>query len=70
MFDTSCQLCWRCSKSCGGCSWSRRFQPIQGWEAEPTIVKQISNRRDAAGKRIYITIKSYKITACPMFKEG
>lgn len=27
------QLCWFCKNACGGCSWSRSFVPIAGWEA-------------------------------------
>lgn len=32
-------LCWRCDRAIGGCSWSRSFTPIEGWEAQynPTI---------------------------------
>lgn len=22
------QLCWGCAKACGGCSWSKRFEPV------------------------------------------
>ena len=50
------QLCWRCQKACGGCSWSRNFEPVEGWEATPTVVK------DSVGD-----IDSYKITGCPEF---
>ena len=34
------QLCWSCSKACGGsdCSWANKLQPVEGWEAEPSIV--------------------------------
>lgn len=30
------QLCWTCAKACGGCAWSRRFDPVPGWKAERT----------------------------------
>lgn len=32
-------LCWRCDRAIGGCSWSRSFTPVEGWEAQynPTI---------------------------------
>lgn len=36
-------LCWTCQNFAGGCSWSRFFIPIKGWEAKPTkngLIKQ------------------------------
>lgn len=70
MFESNRQLCWTCGNSCGGCLWSRYFKPVPGWDAEPTVVKQISSRRSSAGKRVYNEVKSYSIKSCPMFKEG
>lgn len=34
------QLCWSCSKACGGsdCPWANKLQPVEGWKAEPSIV--------------------------------
>ena len=29
-------LCWTCQNACGGCSWSRNLEPVEGWEAKPT----------------------------------
>lgn len=29
-------LCWDCQNACGGCSWSRCFEPVAGWEAKPS----------------------------------
>ena len=29
-------LCWGCEKACGGCSWSKKFVPVEGWKAIPT----------------------------------
>lgn len=52
------QLCWRCKKACGGCSWSAEFIPIEGWEAEPTIIK------DTCGD-----IQSFRIKVCPEFTQ-
>ena len=31
------QPCWTCSNCYNGCSWSRHFVPVQGWDAEPII---------------------------------
>lgn len=47
------QLCWGCAKACGGCSWSKRFEPVPGWTAVPTLL---------CGR-----IPSYRITECPEF---
>lgn len=27
-------LCWDCKNALGKCSWSQRFEPIEGWTAE------------------------------------
>ncbi len=32
-------LCWTCKNAVGDCSWSRRFEPVEGWTAEPTKIK-------------------------------
>ena len=50
------QLCWRCAKACGGCNWSRHLEPIDGWVAEITVVK------DSMGD-----FQSYSIKKCPEF---
>ena len=47
------QLCWGCAKACGGCSWSKRFEPVPGWTAVPPLL---------CGR-----IPSYRITECPEF---
>ena len=53
------QPCWTCQNSCGGCNWSREFKPVDGWEAEKTIL--ISNGEYA---------DSYRIISCPEYKRG
>lgn len=57
------QLCCYCKKFSGGCSWSRRFEPVEGWTAEPTIIRQ----RNRHGK---YDIQSYRITKCPQYEKG
>lgn len=51
------QLCWRCQRATGRCSWSRSFEPIKGWKAKATKIK------DGDGGMI----RSYRITKCPQF---
>ena len=53
------QPCWLCKNSCGGCNWSKYFKPVNGWIAEPTIV------RDSTGD-----FSSYDIKECPEFIRG
>lgn len=48
------QPCWRCRKYAGGCSWSRSFTPIPGWEAEPTTLMRGA--------------PSYRIIRCPEYE--
>jgi hypothetical protein len=47
-------LCWNCQNACCGCSWSRNFEPVEGWTAEPTALS-------GDGK----TVKSYNVKKCP-----
>lgn len=51
-------LCWKCNKTCGGCSWTRNFKPVDGWVA----TKRIFRYKD--GK----VIKSYCVNSCPEFE--
>ena len=53
------QPCWTCSKACGKCSWSKNFEIVKGWDAEPIMVK------DKEGD-----IRSYKIKRCPEYIKG
>lgn len=52
-------LCWTCDKAIGKCPWSIKFQPVDGWTAEPTIINSPG----------FGQIKSFKIIACPMYKK-
>ena len=49
--------CWTCQNACGGCSWSKDFQPVKGWQAEKTFLP--SNGEFA---------ESYRIIECPQYK--
>ena len=54
------QLCCSCTKFCGGCSWSRNFTPVEGWDAVPTVIKQ-SRCPD---------VHSFSIVRCPEYEMG
>lgn len=55
-------LCWRCRhavpSASTGCSWSRRFVPIEGWTAEKHQQKQSGS--------VYET---YCVISCPLFQK-
>ena len=52
-------LCWGCKKALGGCSWSsEEAQPVEGWDAEKTIVKE-------TGVNPY---ESYHVKSCPEYE--
>lgn len=58
------QLCWSCGKACGGCSWSRCFEPVPGWDATPC--RRVYN--DAAVGTRYVD--SFVIKGCPEYEKG
>lgn len=51
-------LCWYCDNAYGGCEWAQEFKPVEGWNAEPTEIKD--KTRDT-------TISSYNVKSCPKF---
>ena len=53
------QLCWLCKNACSGCVWTKRFKPISGWVAEPTVIKNDTG-----------DTSSYSIKRCPEFIRG
>lgn len=50
-------LCWKCKNTCGGCSWTKGFVPVQGWTAKPTTLKYM-DRLDS----------SFMVIDCPKFE--
>lgn len=55
-------ICWDCSRACGGCSWSRSFRPVKGWDAVPTKIASHSHNGDGEFLR-----SSYAVISCPLF---
>ena len=53
------QPCWTCKKCFGGCSWSKDFEPVPGWQAIPHNIKE--NGEHANG---------YRIMYCPLYERG
>lgn len=56
----SSTICWECKNALGGCSWSKNFKPVNGWEAEKTYLR--SNHK--------IGGESYKVINCPEYTKG
>ena len=50
-------LCIHCAKACGGCNWSDRLEPVEGWQTIPDI-----NRK---GIKI-----GDQVVGCPEFVRG
>ena len=55
---TANSLCWECARATGFCPWSRYFEPVQGWEARRTIIRQSQD----------VEVESYDVFKCPLFE--
>lgn len=58
-FNKEETICWFCK---GGCSWERSFTPVNGWDAEPTILYKDSKNYDEQ--------QSYIVRECPLFVDN
>ena len=56
---TKTTLCWKCSRACGRCSWSKNFTPVEGWVAVKTKVRESHEG----------AIDSYVVLKCPLFDD-
>ena len=52
-------LCWDCANATGGCRWSKRLKPVEGWEIIPT-------RKSSSDGKAYT---SCIVIKCPEFKQ-
>ena len=59
-------LCWDCAKATGKCSWSKNFVPVEGWEADPTKVK--NGFITWKGRKIFSLVDSFDVHECPEFE--
>lgn len=63
-------LCWNCIHAVPtldgerGCPWSRAGEQVEGWTATPT---EVYIQRQFNGEKISRTVRSFRITHCPMF---
>lgn len=53
-------LCWQCDNTGGRCPWTKAFQPVEGWKAEPVTIKNYAGTQ---------SIESYCVIKCPLFKK-
>lgn len=53
-------LCWKCKNAYGQCSWSSEFQAVDGWDAKPTIIRNLINGEER-------NIDSFDVKRCPLF---
>lgn len=59
-------LCWYCANSVPnikkntGCSWSKSFIPVDGWEAIPVTIPAYGKKSDC---------ESYCVCRCPQFED-
>ena len=61
-YDKNATLCWECKKASGGCSWSKKFVPVEGWDATPTKVWV-----GHTSAKPYID--SFHVNECPEFEQ-
>ncbi len=54
-------LCWTCKNAVLGCSWSKNFTPVEGWEAVPTKVR--------GNLELDEWLDSYLVISCPKYIE-
>lgn len=66
-YENAGSLCWRCRHAVPsifeenkGCSWSRRFEPIPGWEAREVFYTRDDEKIPGG----------YLVKSCPEFERG
>lgn len=66
-------LCWSCKNAVPdmegkhGCSWSRKFEPVEGWETKVTKRK---TKLFAKGTYYYVEDEGIEVVKCPEFIKG
>ena len=52
-------ICWDCQNAVYGCSWSKHFVPVEGWDATPTMLY--------AKDKAHGGVQSYEVHRCPQY---
>ena len=60
------QLCTTCARAVGFCSWSQRLEPVEGWKAEPSVIKNHS-KRDTDKETVVTEVHGYRVIECPLY---
>lgn len=66
-------LCWNCRNAVPdregtrGCSWSRDFIPVEGWDATPQKLAVYYGKSRKSRMRLG---DSFIVQSCPKFEEG
>lgn len=56
-------LCWTCNNAYAHhCRWIKRCEPIPGWEAEKTLI-----RNKSKSEQKYSNVPSYMVVGCPNY---
>ncbi len=57
------QLCWSCKNAYAHkCPWFKNYTPVEGWDAEPTIIKYYNK----FGEKV--KDDSFLIKKCPLYE--
>lgn len=56
------QLCWSCTKACGGsdCPWANELKPVKGWKAKESSISMGNGKKRE---------KTYRIIECPLYEK-
>lgn len=57
--EQSRTLCWDCRNALWGCSWSKHFIPVEGWDATPHMLY--------ANDKKHVGVQSYEVHDCPEY---
>lgn len=56
-------ICFDCTKAVCGCSWSRSFTPVDGWDAKPDFIWINSGKKTKSYK-----MPTWWVRRCPEFE--
>ena len=60
------QLCTVCERAVGFCSWSDRLEPVEGWKAEPSAIKN-HTKRDPDKETVVTESHGFRVIECPLY---
>ena len=60
------QLCTSCARAVGFCSWSDHLEPVEGWTAEPSVIKNHS-KHDTDKDTVITETHGFRVMDCPLY---